>query len=91
MNDFPATDLQIRRRRALWRAQHRGTKELDHLLGLYAERKIFKMKTIELDRFEGFLSLSERELQNYLLNPNLHADLEYSDIVNDIRSFHGLR
>ena len=32
------SDLGMRRRRALWRATHRGSKEMDFLLGRFAER-----------------------------------------------------
>ena len=32
-----SSDRGMRRRRALWRATHRGSKEMDFLLGRYAE------------------------------------------------------
>ena len=34
------SDLGMRRRRALWRATHRGSKEMDFLLGRFAEAAV---------------------------------------------------
>ena len=33
-------DVETRRRRAAYRASHRGTKEMDWMLGRYAERAL---------------------------------------------------
>lgn len=85
-----SADIHIRQRRALWRAKHRGTKELDHLLGCYAQKKIFTMQNQDLDRFEDFMNLSEAELQNSLIYLSVNEDFQYMDIVHDIRRYHGL-
>ncbi|MET0381295.1 MAG: succinate dehydrogenase assembly factor 2, partial [Methyloceanibacter sp.] len=41
-------DLGMRRRRALWRATHRGSKEMDFLLGRFAEREVEAMDGAEI-------------------------------------------
>ena len=43
-------DLGMRRRRALWRATHRGSKEMDFLLGRFAERAVETMDVAEIAR-----------------------------------------
>jgi antitoxin CptB len=84
-------DLDMRRRRAAWRAAHRGTKELDLLVGRYAEARLSGMSGAELARFEDFLAASEPELQAWLLAPlSEAADGPFADLVAEIRSFHGL-
>ena len=53
-------DLEIRRRRAAYRASHRGTKELDIVLGRYAAARLAAMTEDELGRFERFLACPTR-------------------------------
>lgn len=90
--DYPssADDLDVRRRRALWRATHRGTKELDILIGTYANARLGSMDAAELTRFEDFLTQQETELQGLLLSPDAANDVPFADIVNAVRAFHGM-
>lgn len=83
-------DLDMRRRRAAWRAQHRGTKEMDVLLGRYAEAELPVMADAALTRFERFLALPDPELQTWLLEATAPAGNEFSDLVHQVRAFHGL-
>jgi antitoxin CptB len=86
-------DIEVRRRRAVWRAGHRGTKELDLLVGRFADAHLAAMGDEELARFETFLAVSEPQLQAWLLAPDLEppgGETEFADIVTAIRTFHGL-
>lgn len=85
-------DLELRRRRALWRAHHRGTKELDLLIGGYADTHLASMNVEDLTTFEDLLVEQEPVLQRWLLAP-LHPDdvaPEIASLVGAIRQFHGL-
>jgi antitoxin CptB len=84
------TDVETRRRRAVWRASHRGTKELDILIGKYAEAHLERMPGDELARFESFLAVPDPELQDWLLAPSGPPDAEFAEFVGAIRRFHGL-
>ncbi len=83
-------DLESRRRRAAWRASHRGTKELDMLIGRYADATLPSMAEAELRRFEDFLNLEDPALQGWLLAPSIEPGVEYADFVAAVRRFHGL-
>jgi antitoxin CptB len=84
-------DIEVRRRRAVWRAGHRGTKELDLLVGRFAEAHLGAMDETELQRFEAFLAVSEPQLQAWLLAPEPGGEAsEFAEIVRAIRRFHGL-
>lgn len=84
-------DIDVRRRRAVWRAGHRGTKELDLLVGRFADAHLAAMDEIELARFEAFLAVSEPQLQAWLLAPEPGGgETEFAEIVSAIRKFHGL-
>lgn len=83
--------LDMRRRRAVWRASHRGTRELDILVGSYAEKYVSNMADAELETFENFLCLPDPDLQRWLLTPgDTAADELYIDLVAAVRRFHGL-
>lgn len=83
-------DLSTRRRRAAYRAAHRGTKEMDHLVGRFADEHLPNMTEDELTRFEQFLSIPDPELQAWLLAPSMPEGTAFKNLVSDIRAFHGL-
>lgn len=84
------TDVELRRRRALYRAQHRGTKEMDHLIGRYAEVELPAMEGVRLEHFEQFLALPDPMLQGWLLTGDGTEPAEFQDLVGHVRRFHGL-
>ena len=49
------SDLGMRRRRALWRATHRGSKEMDFLLGRFAEKTLDGMNAVDIALFERLI------------------------------------
>ncbi len=51
--------LEIRRKRLAFRAWHRGTKELDLLIGGFADRHLNDMSADQLNRFEALLEVPE--------------------------------
>jgi antitoxin CptB len=84
-------DIEVRRRRAAWRAGHRGTKELDILVGRFADDRLPAMADADLDRFERCLAVSDPDIQSWLLGPSPAVPIaEFADMVADIRKFHGL-
>jgi antitoxin CptB len=83
-------NLDVRRRRAAYRAAHRGTKEMDIMLGRYAEAALPAMADPELGRFEQFLSLPDPELQGWLLTAGATPGPAFAALVADVRWFHGL-
>jgi antitoxin CptB len=79
-----------RRRRALYRACHRGTKELDYMLGRFADARVADMSMDELTVFEELLSLPEPDLQKWLMNGTGYESSTLAGLIDDIRAFHGL-
>ncbi|PKR90917.1 succinate dehydrogenase assembly factor 2 [Pleomorphomonas diazotrophica] len=60
-------DLSPRRRKILYHAWHRGTRELDLLLGRFADSAIGELTDGELDEFEALLEVDDRELFGWIL------------------------
>lgn len=83
-------DLDTRRRRAAYRASHRGTKEMDWIIGRYAAEVLPRLEGEELLRFEQFLSLPDPELHQWFSAPELAAGGEFADFITALRRFHRL-
>ena len=83
-------DAEMRRRRAVYRACHRGTKEMDWILGRFAQSALPAMSGPSLDVFERMLALPDPELQDMILHPEFAPAGEFADLVVAVRVFHGL-
>ncbi|MEO0619796.1 MAG: succinate dehydrogenase assembly factor 2 [Pseudomonadota bacterium] len=82
--------LEVRRRRALFRAMHRGTKEMDWMLGRYAADKLAGMDDAALTTFEQLLAISDPDINAWLIKPELVETRAFGPLVGEIRAFHGL-
>ncbi|MDX2157421.1 MAG: succinate dehydrogenase assembly factor 2 [Hyphomicrobiaceae bacterium] len=83
-------DIEQRRRRAAYRALHRGTKEMDWLLGRYAEASLSMMEDPLLAEFERLLALPDPDLQRWIMGDGLPPESELFRLMSAIRAFHGL-
>ncbi len=54
--------LDPRRKKALFRAWHRGTKEMDFVMGRFADAHVATLSEADLADFEVLLDVSDREL-----------------------------
>lgn len=79
-------DLALRRRRLRWRAWHRGTRELDLLLGPFSDTQAAAMSGEELRNFEDLLGEEDTDLQSWLLETT-PAPEQHLDLINTIRAF----
>lgn len=59
--------LDARRRRLLFRSWHRGIKEVDLVLGRYADARIGAMSDAELEQFEAVLEIPTPDLLSWLM------------------------
>jgi antitoxin CptB len=83
-------DVETRRRRAVYRACHRGTKEMDWMLGRFAQATVAGMPVDQLGRFERLLALPDPDLQDMILHPDLTTAGEFAALITAIRAFNGL-
>jgi antitoxin CptB len=54
--------LDARRKRLLFRCWHRGTREMDFLIGRFADAHLPAMSDAELDEFESLIDLPDPDL-----------------------------
>jgi len=64
--DETSTDLEGRRRRLLFRAQHRGTRETDILVGGFVAAGLAGFSEAELAELEGIIQLPDTWLADWL-------------------------
>jgi antitoxin CptB len=83
-------DAETRRRRAAYRASHRGTKEMDWVLGRFAGQALADMAGARLAAFEELLELPDPLLHELLMDGVPVADAGLAALVAEIRAFHGL-
>ncbi|MEP9377734.1 succinate dehydrogenase assembly factor 2 [Aquabacter sp. CN5-332] len=54
--------LDVRRRRILFRAWHRGTREMDLLMGRFADAQIDRLTEDEVEAFEILIEVQDPDL-----------------------------
>jgi antitoxin CptB len=63
----PNETIEGRRKRLLWRASHRGMREMDVLLGGFARARIDTLSEAELDELEAIVGLPDQDLMSWIL------------------------
>ncbi|HZV22105.1 MAG TPA: succinate dehydrogenase assembly factor 2 [Hyphomicrobiales bacterium] len=79
--------LEPRRKRALYRANHRGTKELDLMLGRFANACVPTMDEERLTAFERLLVLPDPEIDRWVRKGK--APDGVAAIIGELRAFLG--
>ena len=80
--------LDVRRRKLLFRAWHRGMREMDLILGRFADRTIDVLEARELAEFERLIELPDRELLGWITGEfEVPPDFD-SALFRRLRDFH---
>lgn len=59
-------DLDVRRKRLIYRAKQRGWLEVDLLLGTWANQNVPSLNAAELDEFEAFVNVETIDIYNII-------------------------
>lgn len=79
-------DLTTRRKRVLYRANHRGTQEMDILIGGYVADHLDTLDPDMLDRLEVLMNHEETDLQAWLLGQRDIPGNADRDLIDTIRN-----
>ncbi|MEN2494254.1 MAG: hypothetical protein TECD_00145 [Hyphomicrobiaceae bacterium hypho_1] len=82
--------VDTRRKRAMFRANYRGTKEMDWVLGKFAKATLFDMVDPKLSTFELLLTVADQQISDWISMPDSCDNPNYTEIITEIRHFHGL-
>jgi antitoxin CptB len=74
-------------KKLLYRSNHRGTKEMDLLIGGFANENLNKLNPDELKEFEILLNFTDKELSSWLVDKKKNIDLENFSISKKIKEF----
>jgi antitoxin CptB len=83
-------DVESRRRRASYRATHRGNKEMDWLVGRFAQARLKAMSPDVLMAFERLLLVPDPNLYDMIMHPEVAPAGEHAGLIAELRAFHGL-
>ena len=91
---FAIEALDARRRRLRYRAWHRGTKEMDLVLGPYADHHTPALDDSELDRLEALMEEADTDLLKWVMGqeaPPASIDRELLDLLTAFRETEAAR
>jgi antitoxin CptB len=63
---LPDADLEMLRRRLRFRSHHRGSKELDLILGSFADRHLDGLDRRQLEGYQALLEATDPDLYDWL-------------------------
>ncbi len=81
-------DSKARLQRLHYRASRRGSRELDLLLGRYAEHALEAMNENELEEFAAFLGCPDPLIQAWVTGGDDAAAGAFRNLIRRIRTFH---
>jgi antitoxin CptB len=84
------TDSEItanRRKRLKFRSWHRGTREMDLILGRFADAHIDAMTADQLDRYAALLENSDPDIYDWLTDRAAPPPAAESDVLQLLRRF----
>jgi len=82
-----AGNLDVRRRKLLFRAWHRGMREMDLILGQYADRYLPAFTDAEVDEFEQILEVLDRDLLKWVTGESPTPEEHDTPLFRDIIAF----
>lgn len=80
---------ELRLKRLAMRSWRRGTKEMDLILGPYADARLAVLPPEALDRYEALLSENDQDLYRWI-SGSASIPAQHRAVVGDIREDRGL-
>lgn len=90
INDEPASPhaLEERRRRLHFRAWRRGIREMDLILGRFADEHLHRLSGEELAAFERLLDLPDQDLYRWIRGEEPVPLVHRSGLIDRVMAFH---
>ncbi|MGL4323261.1 MAG: succinate dehydrogenase assembly factor 2 [Beijerinckiaceae bacterium] len=83
-----SADLDPRRKRILFRAWHRGIREMDLIMGKFCDASIATLNEAELDEFERLIDVPDRDLFAWLTGAEPTPAQYDTGLWQKLRDFH---
>ena len=82
-----SADLDSRRRRVLFRSWHRGLREMDLIMGRFADAEIGTMSDADLDEFERLIEVPDRDLFRWITGEDETPSNYYTAVFKRLKGF----
>ena len=76
--------MEIYLKKLLFKASHRGTKEMDIILGSFAEKNLETMNEENLKLFEEILEIPDLDLYKWVASEDVSIPEKYTALVKEI-------
>lgn len=83
-----SADLDPRRRKVLFRSWHRGTREMDLIMGRFADVHIGGFSESELDDFERLIEVPDRDLFSWVTGKAETPANYDTGVFRSLKAFH---
>jgi antitoxin CptB len=80
--------LDVRRRKILFRAWHRGTREMDLLMGRFADAALAGLSDAELDEFERLIEVPDGDLFGWIMGEAETPPAYDKPLFRRMKAFH---
>ena len=81
------TNKEILKKKIIYRSMHRGTKEMDLLLGSFVKRYINTFTTIELEVLERLLLIEDELISKWYFNRNQNEIIPINKVSSLLKNF----
>jgi antitoxin CptB len=88
MTERSSAGLDERRRRLLFRAWRRGVREMDLIVGRFADACIDKFDATELDEFEHLIEVPNAELYAWIVGNAAIPAQHDTPVLHQLMAFH---
>jgi antitoxin CptB len=78
--------VETRQKRLRFRSWHRGTRELDLLLGRFADQHLGDLTTEQLDRFEAIIESSDPDIYGWVSGSEAPPTAHDTDVLKMIKN-----
>ena len=86
--EISSEGLDPRRRRLLFRSWHRGIREMDLVLGRFADAHIAQLSDAELDEYETWLEIPDQQIFTWVNGSQLAPAEIDTALFRRLRDFH---
>ena len=81
------TNKEILKKQIIYRSMHRGTKEMDLLLGNFVKKYINSLNEIELKDLEKLLLIEDEVISKWYFNKNQDNIIQESNVTSLLKKF----
>ena len=81
------TNKEILKKQIIYRSTHRGSKEMDLLLGNFVKKYIEELNDVELNDLEKLLSLEDEILYKWYFEKNEHQEIPKTKVSALLQNF----